>query len=127
MEHNLYTIVVVIEELDRTDLVENRIGMIVSHVVRGDWRESVPFQSQDATLQKNVVFFGQKLVWTRQCTIFSVCRQEISRCWMGAMIHEPIRTDSMVEKPSTNSILDLCNGVSELLRDSLTLQGIDSI
>ena len=65
MEHNLYAIVVVIEKLDLTDLIENRISMIVSHIVCGDWRKSVPFQSQDTTLQKNVVFFGQKLVWTR--------------------------------------------------------------
>jgi len=65
MEHNLYAIVVVIEELDLADLSENRIIIIVSHVVRGDWRKSVPFQGQDTTLQKNVVFFGQKLVWTR--------------------------------------------------------------
>jgi len=72
MEHNLYAIVVVIEELDLTNLIENRIGMIVSHIVRGDWRKSVPLQSQDAALQENVVFFGQKLVWTRQCTVFSV-------------------------------------------------------
>jgi len=72
VEHDLYAIVVVIEELNLTDLIENRIGMIVSHIVRGDWRKSVPFQSQYTTLQKNVVFFGQKLVWTRQCTVFSV-------------------------------------------------------
>jgi len=58
MEHNLYAIVVVVEELHPADLIENRIGVIVSHIVRRDWRKSVPFQSQDATLQKNVVFFG---------------------------------------------------------------------
>lgn len=72
MEHNLYAIVVVIEELHPADLVENRVGVIVSHIVRGDWRESVPFESQDTTLQKDVVFFGQKFVRTWQCTVFSV-------------------------------------------------------
>ena len=76
MEHNLYAIVVVIEELDPADLVENGIAAIVSHIVRGDWRKSVPFQSQDTTLQKDVVFFGQKFVRTRQCTVFSVCRKD---------------------------------------------------
>lgn len=75
MEHNLYAIVVVIEKLDLTDLVEDRIVVIVSHIVRGDWRKCVPFQGQDATLQKNVVFFGQKLVRTRQCTVFSADRE----------------------------------------------------
>ena len=74
MEHNLYAIVVVIEELHPTDLVENRIIVIVSHIVRRDWRKSVPFQSQDTTLQKDVIFFGQELVRARQCTMFSVWR-----------------------------------------------------
>jgi len=71
MEHNLYAIVVVVEELHPTDLIENRIVEIVSHIVRRDWRKSVPFQSQDTTFQKDVVFLGQKLVRTRQCTVFS--------------------------------------------------------
>ena len=127
MEHYLYTITVVIEELDPTDLVENRIAMVVGHIVGGDWRKGVPFQSQDTTLQKDVVFFGQKLVWTRQCTVFSVCKLEISHRRMGARIHEPIGTNGVVEKPSTDSILDLRYCVSELFRDGLALQGIDSI
>ena len=46
--------------------------MIVSHIVCGDWRKGVPFQSQDTTLQKDVVFFGQELIRTWQCAVFSV-------------------------------------------------------
>ena len=65
MEHNLHAIVVVIEELHPADLAENRVAVIVSHIVRGDWREGVPFQSQDTTLQEDVVFFSQELVRTR--------------------------------------------------------------
>jgi len=65
VEHNLHAIIVVIEELHPADLVENRVAVIVGHVVRGDWGKSVPFQSQDTTLQKDVVFFGQELVWAR--------------------------------------------------------------
>ena len=62
MEHNLYAIVVIIEELHPADLAENRIVVIVNHIVRGDRWKSVPFESQDATFQKDVVFFGQELV-----------------------------------------------------------------
>jgi len=127
MEHYLYAIIVVIEELDPADLVENRIGMVFRHIVGGDWRKRVPFQSQDTTLQKDIVFFCQELVWTRQCTIFSVCKHEISYRQMRVRIHEPIGTDGVIEKPSTDSILDLCDCVSELFRDSLALQGIDGI
>ena len=72
MEHNLHAIVMVIEELHPADLVENGVVVIVSHIVRGDWRQSVPFQSQDTAFQKDVVFFGQELVRTWQCTMFSM-------------------------------------------------------
>jgi len=65
MEHNLHAIVMVIEELHPADLVENRVVGIVSHIVRGDRRKSIPFQSQDTALQEDVVFFGQELVRTR--------------------------------------------------------------
>lgn len=71
MEHNLYAIVVVIEEMDPTDLVKNGVVVIIGHVVCGDWREGVPFQSQDTTLQKDVVFYRQQFFWTRQCAVFS--------------------------------------------------------
>jgi len=74
VEHNLHAIVMVIEKLHPSDMAENRIIVIISHIVRSDWRKSVPFQSQDTTLQKNVVFFSQEFVWTRQCAVFSVRR-----------------------------------------------------
>lgn len=72
MEHNLHAIIVIVEELHSADLIEDRIVVIVSHVVCGDWRKGVSFESQDTTLQKDVVFFGQKFFRTRQCTVFSV-------------------------------------------------------
>jgi len=72
VEHDLHAIVMVIEKLHPADLVKNRVVVIISHIVCGDWRESVPFQRQDTTLQKDVVFFGQELIRTRQCTVFSV-------------------------------------------------------
>lgn len=127
MEHNLYAVVVVIEELHPADLIEDRVVVIINHIMRGDWRKSVPFQCQDTTLQKDVVFFGQKLVRTWQCAVFSACRHKVSRCWIGARIHEPVGTDGMVEKPGTDSVLNLCHCVSELFCDSLALESINGI
>ena len=40
---------------------------------------------------------------------------------LGGRIHEPVGTDGVVEKPSTNSVLDLCDCVSELFCNSLAL------
>lgn len=65
MEDDLHAVVVVIEELNSADLVENRIVVIVGHVVGCHWGECVPLQRQDTTLQQDVVFFGQKFVRTR--------------------------------------------------------------
>lgn len=42
-------------------------------------------------------------------------------------IYEPVGTDGVVEKPSTNSVLDLCYCVSKLFCHSLTFQGIDGV
>ena len=74
MEHNLHAIIVIVEELHSADLVENRVGVIVNHIMCGNWRKGVSFESQDTTLQKDVVFFGKKLIRTRQCAVFSACR-----------------------------------------------------
>jgi hypothetical protein len=71
MEYNLDAIVVVVEELHPADLAENRIVVVVDHIVCGDWWKCVSFESQYTTLQKNVVLFGEKLVRTWQCTVFS--------------------------------------------------------
>ena len=46
---------------------------------------------------------------------------------MGEGIHEPVGTDSVVEKSSAYSVLDLRHCVSELFRDSLTLQSVNGI
>jgi hypothetical protein len=72
MEDHLNAIIVVVEELHFADLVENRIVVIVNHVVCGDWGKGVSFEGQDTTLQKDVVFFGQKFFGTRQCTMLSM-------------------------------------------------------
>jgi hypothetical protein len=58
MEYDLNAIIMIVEELYFADLVENRVVVIVNHIMRGDWRKGVSFESQDTTLQKDVVFFG---------------------------------------------------------------------
>ena len=46
---------------------------------------------------------------------------------MGVGSHEPVGTDGVVEKSSTDSVLDLRHCISELFCDSLTLQSVNSI
>lgn len=72
MEDNLNSIVVIVEELHSANLVENRVVGIINHIVSGDRRKGVSFESQDTTLQKDAVFLGQKFFRTRQCTVLSV-------------------------------------------------------
>ena len=65
MKHDLDAVIVVVEELYSADLVENRIVVIINHIVCGDRGEGVSLESQDTPLQKDVVFFGQKFFRTR--------------------------------------------------------------
>ena len=42
-------------------------------------------------------------------------------------MYKPVGADGMVEKPSTDPVLDFCHCVSKLFCDSLALQSIDGI
>lgn len=51
MEDDLHTIVVVVKELNPPDLAENRIVMVIRHVVRYDGREGVALECVDTALE----------------------------------------------------------------------------
>lgn len=59
MEHDLDSVAACVEELDATDLAENRVTCIVRHVVSDDWREGVAFESEDAAFEEDFVFLGE--------------------------------------------------------------------
>lgn len=61
MEHDLDSVAARVEELDATDLAENRVTCVVRHVVSDDGREGVALESEDAAFEEDFVFFGEDL------------------------------------------------------------------
>lgn len=48
VEDNLHSVVVSVEQLDATDLVQDRIMRIVGHIMRRDWWQRVTLESEDS-------------------------------------------------------------------------------
>jgi hypothetical protein len=61
VEDDLDSIRVSVEELNSTDLVQDRVVGVVGHVVSHDGRERVATKGEDATLEEDLVFGGKKL------------------------------------------------------------------
>ena len=72
MEDNLDTVVLRVEQLDTTNLVEDRVAGIVSHVVSCHRWEGVAFESKDTTFEENLVFFGEKAFGSWKCSVFTL-------------------------------------------------------
>ena len=71
VEDNLDTVVLRVKQLDTTNLVENRVASIVSHVVSRHRRERVALKSKDTTLEENLVFLGEKTFRCWKCSVFA--------------------------------------------------------
>jgi len=57
VEDDLDPVRSVVEQLDATNLIQDRIISVVRHVVGDHWGERVPLERKDPTLQENLVFF----------------------------------------------------------------------
>ena len=60
VEDDLDAIRISVEELNTTDLVQDRVVGIVSHVVSDYRRKRIAAKSEDTTLEENLVFSGKK-------------------------------------------------------------------
>ena len=63
MEDDLYAIRRRVEQLYPPDLIQDGVAGIVRHVVGRDWWQSVPLEREDPTLEKNLVFVRQEVIW----------------------------------------------------------------
>jgi hypothetical protein len=61
VENDLDPVVRGIEQLDPAELVQNRVGRVVNHVVCDDRRERVALEGEDAALEENLVLFGEDI------------------------------------------------------------------
>lgn len=72
VEDDFDTVGSVVEELHAPDLVQNRVVVVVCHIVCRDRWQSVTLEGKDTTLEENFVFVGQQLVWCGQNTMITV-------------------------------------------------------
>ena len=56
VEDNLDSVRRLVEQVNSSDLVKNRVGSIVGHVVGDNGRKRVSLQGEDSSLEKNLVF-----------------------------------------------------------------------
>lgn len=56
VEHNLDTIAARVEQLDASDLAQDRVRRVVRHVVRRDRGQRIPLEGEDAPLEQDLVF-----------------------------------------------------------------------
>lgn len=63
MEDNLDSVRGSVEQLDSSDLIQNWIIGVVSHVVGSDWWERVSLEGEYSSLEKDLVFLAEQCSW----------------------------------------------------------------
>lgn len=74
MEDDLNAVCLGIEHLYPANLTEDRVVVVVSHVVSSDRRQRVALQSEDTTLEQNFVFVREQLVGRWYDSVLPVVR-----------------------------------------------------
>ena len=72
VEDDLDAVMRVVEELHAPDLGQNRVVVVVRHVVRRDGRERVPLEREDAALEQHLVLFREQIIRRGERGVFSV-------------------------------------------------------
>jgi hypothetical protein len=62
MEDNLDSIMAVVEHVDPSDLVQNRVIGVIGHVVGDDRWERVAFEGKDTALEENEVLIRYEVL-----------------------------------------------------------------
>lgn len=107
VEDNLDAVGRVVEELNATDLVQDRILRVVEHVVRDNGRQTRSFHSKQAAPQQDAVLARDKLLF------------------IGKRL-AVVPFEGSFEKPATDTLLNHRSGVVEGLDDGLSPEGLDS-
>jgi hypothetical protein len=110
VEDDLDAVLTPVEELAPPNLVQDGVVRVVGHVVSRDGRERVTTKGEDATLEEDLVFRREKLGGVGDfSTVFSGVA--------GGALEEAL----------SDAVLDLGDGVAELLSDGLTLERLNGV
>jgi hypothetical protein len=61
MEYNLHAVRIAVEKFYASDLVQNGVRRVVSHVMGSYWRKRVSFERKDAPFEKDLIFFRDEV------------------------------------------------------------------
>src|ERR1700748_3810124 len=103
MEDDFHTIVCVVEQLDATELVKNRIFRVIDHVVGDNRRETMSFHGEDSAPKHDTITRSDKLLVI----------------WHGIAL---LPMNSPFKQSSTNASFNVGNRVGQGFGDGLTLQ-----
>lgn len=124
VEDHLHAVFARVEELDLADLAQDRVLVVVRHIVSDNWREGVALQGENAALEEDIVLFGHDMsgVWNAAPGEKGVSSDvQLRFCCDDGQI-----PSSSFENSRPNVVLDLGNGILQLLHNSLTLKGVNS-
>ena len=71
MEHNFDAVRRVVEQLNTPDLVQDRVIVVVGHVVCRHGRERVALEGKDSTFEENLILVGQEGIWRGECRVLA--------------------------------------------------------
>lgn len=123
VEDDLDSIRASVEELDSSDLIQDRVGAVVLHVVGDDRGKRVPLQRENSPLQRDLVRIEQKRAgigylgsgFSVMITALSAIDEET------AHRNLPMVPRGVFKNPVTDLGLDLGDGIPQLFHHCLSL------
>ncbi|KAH3662104.1 hypothetical protein OGAPHI_006285 [Ogataea philodendri] len=113
VENDLHLVLAGVEQLARTDLVQDRIVGIIHHVVGHNWRQRVSLQRKHPSFQVDSIGRTKKVIQRWQLDLSRV----LGIIWLLTELKQPFAHET----------LHVLDGAFELLDDCLTTQSIDSV
>jgi len=110
VEDDLDPVVLLVEELSPPDLVQDRIGGVVLHVVGGDRGQRVSLEGKHSSLEQDLVLVRQEALGVGN---------------LGSELS--IVPSGVLEQSVSDPVLNLLDRVLQLLDDGLTLEGFDRV
>lgn len=131
MEDDLHTVMVRVEELHSADLTQDRIRLVVRHVVRYYRRQRVALKSEDAPFEEDEVFGceegGEVRERVRRITNSLFLTLAIQLNIHKKNIISPIIPSSLLEQPLPNARLHILHRIPQLLNYRLALQRLNRV
>lgn len=110
VEDDFNSVGTAVEQLHAADLVENGISRVLDHVVRDDGRERIALERKDAALEQDLILRVEQYLQ------------------VGSLVGRfAVVAGGVLEEAVADAVLDLGDGLAELLDHGLALQRFDGV